>query len=112
MTDRRAVTTAAKAALAVVTVVLLLSQIGFLLVPILLPAHVWAARRSGSLGRVGWSVLPAAGLATAAWAAVYVTAGEPKPAIWLVPLATLFAGFVLVHRFVRPPPTYLRRPTP
>lgn len=98
--DRRARVAIAKVVLGVVTVVLLLSQIGFLLVPLLLPAHVWAARRSGQAGRIGWSVLPAAGLATAAWAIVYVTAGEPRPAIWLVPLVTLLGGVVLVHRSV------------
>jgi hypothetical protein len=98
--DTRVSSAAGRVVLAVVTVVLLLSQIGFLLVPLLLPAHVWAARRSGPVGRVGWSLLPAAGLATAAWAVVYVTIGEAKPVIWLVPLVALVAAFALVRRFV------------
>jgi hypothetical protein len=97
--DGRLSNAAAKVVLAVVTVVLLLSQIG-LLVPLLLPAHVWAARRSGPVGRIGWSLPPAAGLATAAWAVVYVTIGEAKPVIWLVPLVALVAAFALVRRFV------------
>jgi hypothetical protein len=100
MTQRAAHETAAKVVLAVVTIVLLLSQIGFLLVPLLLPAHVWAARRSGRVGRVGWSLLPAAGLATAAWAITYLTVGEAKPAIWLVPVVALVASFVAVRRVV------------
>ena len=110
--DGRARATIAKVVLGIVTVVLLLSQIGFLLVPLLLPAHVWAARHSGRVGQLGWSVLPAAGLATAAWAIVYVSAGEPNPAIWLVPLVTLLGGIVVVHRGVRSTPSYLRRPMP
>jgi hypothetical protein len=100
--DGHASQTAAKVVLAVVTIVLLLSQIGFLLVPVLLPAHVWAARRSGRIGRVGWSFLPAVGLATAAWGALYLTVGESKPAIWLVPLAALVVAFVLLRRFAVP----------
>src|SRR5439155_19174253 len=55
-----------KVALAAITVVLLLSQVGWLVVPLLLPAHMWAARRSGRAGRLIWSLLPASGLACAA----------------------------------------------
>lgn len=100
MTDRPTPQAAVKVVLAAVTVVLLLSQIGFLLVPLLLPAHVWAARRSGPAGHVGWSLLPAAGLAAAAWAVVYVMVGESKPAVWLLPLLALVVAFILLHRFV------------
>ena len=82
-------------ALFAVTVVLLLSQVGFLVVPLLLPLHVWAARRSGTLGRVGWSFLPAAGLATSAWAVVYITVGEVQPMIWLIPAVVFAAGWLL-----------------
>ena len=47
-----------------------------------------AYRRAGA-------VLAGLTAAEAAWAAVYVAAGEPKPAIWLVPLATGMAVAVL-----------------
>jgi hypothetical protein len=88
-----------KATLAVMTVVLLLSQVGFLLVPVLLPLHVWAGRRSGTFGRIGWSMLPAAGLGASAWAVVYVAVGEAKPAIWLVPAVVLAASWALLLRW-------------
>jgi hypothetical protein len=75
-----------KAALAVVSVVLLASMGGgFLLLPILVPAHVWAARRSGRVGRVLWSALPVATAGMVVWAIVYVAVGEAKPLIWLLP---------------------------
>lgn len=54
---------------------------------------MWAARRSGTVGRVLWSLLPVTAAAMVTWAAVYVTVGEAKPAIWVVPLlAALVAG--------------------
>lgn len=80
--------------LAIVTLILMASMGGgFLLLPVLIPAHLWAARRSGSLGRVGWSLLPAASLAMVVWAGVYVSIGESKPAIWLVPLLVVVGAF-------------------
>jgi hypothetical protein len=86
----------AKVALATVTAVLLISQGAQLLLPLLLPFHVWAARRSGTVGRVLWSIPPVAAAGFFAWVAVYVTAGEPKPAIWLLPaIAAIAAGLAL-----------------
>lgn len=84
--------------LAVVTVLLMLSMGGgFLLLPALVPAHVWAARRSGPVGRVASSLLPAASLAMVTWAAVYVSVGESKPAVWLLPALVLIAGLVTTY---------------
>ena len=80
--------------LAVVTLILMASMGGgFLLLPVLIPAHLWAARRSGSLGRAAWSLLPAASLAMVVWAAVYVSIGESKPAIRLLPLLVIVGAF-------------------
>lgn len=93
--------------LAAVTLLLMASMGGgFLLLPALIPAHVWAARRSGRAGRIGWSVLPAASLAMVAWAAAYVTVGESQPAIWLLPAFVLVASLAAVARFAAsgPPP--------
>lgn len=85
----------ARWALGVVTVLLMASMGGgFLLLPLLIPAHVWAARRSGRLGRAGWSLLPAASLAMVTWVAVYVSIGESKPTIWLLPVVVLCVGLV------------------
>lgn len=84
-------TAVAKVALAAVTLVLLISQIGFIVVPLLMPAHIWAARTSSRPGRVLWTLLPSLGLAFLAWAAVYVSVGEAKPAIWLIPVLALAA---------------------
>ncbi len=86
--------------LAAVTLLLMASTGGgFLLLPALIPAHVWAARRSGRVGRIGWSVLPAASLAMVAWAAAYVTVGESEPAIWLLPAFVLVATLAVAGRF-------------
>lgn len=94
--------TLARWVLGIVTVMLMASMGGgFLLLPVLVPAHVWAARRSGSLGRVGWSLLPAASVAMVAWALVYVAVGESKPTIWLVPMLALAATFALLERLAR-----------
>ncbi|MDQ3640400.1 MAG: hypothetical protein M3450_02730 [Actinomycetota bacterium] len=44
-----------------------------------------------------WSLLPVTAAAMLTWAAVYVTVGEAKPAIWLVPsLAAVVAGSGMV----------------
>lgn len=85
--------TLAKIGLAAVTVLLLLSMGGgFLALPLLSPAHVWMARRSGRVGRVLWSMPAAIGAAMVAWAAFYVVFGESQPWIWLVPVAGLVAA--------------------
>lgn len=70
---------------------------GFLLLPLLIPVHVWAARRSGPVGRLGWSLLPTVAVGMAVWAAVYVTAGESEPAIWLIPLLAMAGAAVLLR---------------
>ena len=77
-----------KVALAAVSLVLLASMGGgFLLVPALVPAHVWAARRSGPVGRVLWSILPIVTAGMVVWAITYVASGgETQPLIWLVPV--------------------------
>jgi hypothetical protein len=92
-----------KAALAVVSVVLLLSMGGgFLLLPLLIPAHVWAARRSGPIGRVLWSALPVAAAGMVVWALVYVSVGESRPAIWLLPALACVVAVVAVASASRP----------
>jgi len=83
--------------LGIVTLLLMASMGGgFLLIPLLIPAHVWAARRSGRVGRVGWSLPPAISMAMLTWAVVYVVAGEAEPVIWIVPVAALGAALVLM----------------
>lgn len=85
----------AKWLLALVTLLLMVSMGGgFLLLPLLIPAHGWAARRSGRVGAVGWCLLPAAALAMFAWAGVYTLSGESRPAIWLAPMLVLIAAHV------------------
>ena len=77
-----------KTALALVSSLLLLSMGGgFLVLALLIPLHVWAARRSGPVGRVLWSFFPVAATGMVAWATVYLAVGERKPWIWLVPIA-------------------------
>jgi hypothetical protein len=88
-----------KTVLALVSLLLMASMGGgFLLLPLLVPMHVWAARRSGRVGRVLWSVLPAAAAGMVTWAATYVTLGEAQPWIWLAPVAAAAAAGVVVHR--------------
>jgi hypothetical protein len=71
---------------------------GFLALPLVVPLHVWAARTSGPVGRVLWSLLPMATAAMVTWAAVYLTVGEAEPTIWLVPLlAAVVAGAGMVR---------------
>ena len=78
-----------KTVLAIVSVLSLLSMGGgFLLLPLLVPFHVWAARRSGPVGRVLWSAIPVAATGMVAWATVYSLVGETKPWIWLIPATT------------------------
>ena len=77
-----------KLVLAVVSLLALLSMGGgFLVLPLLIPLHVWAARRSGPVGRVLWSIFPVAGTVMAAWSTTYVTIGEAEPWIWVIPAA-------------------------
>ena len=45
-----------------------------------------------------WSLLPVTAAAMVTWAAVYIIAGESKPAIWLFPLlAAVVAGAGMVR---------------
>lgn len=99
-----------KSALASVSLLLVASMGGgFLALPILVPLHVWAARTSGPVGRVLWSLLPVTATGMVAWAAVYVAVGEVEPAIWLLPsLAVVLAGVGMAgltrpEATVRPP---------
>lgn len=92
-------------ALAVATLVLMASMGGgFLLLPLLVPFHIWAARTSGTIGRVAWSLLPGAAAGMVVWAGVYVGLGETQPYIWLVPMLAgvgAVIGAVLVSGGVR-----------
>jgi hypothetical protein len=85
-----------KVALAAATVVLLASQAAPV-VPALAPLHLWAVRRSGRAGRILWPLAAGFGAAAATWAFVYRLAGEPQPAIWLVPSVGGVAGFLLLR---------------
>jgi hypothetical protein len=93
-----------KVALAAVTLLLMASMGGgFLLLPLLIPMHIWAARRSRTFGRVAWSLLPTVAVGTAAWAAVYVAVGEAKPAIWLLPLSACALAVAMLPAVTSPP---------
>ena len=59
-----------KACLAGVSLLLVASMGGgFLALPLLVPLHVWAARRSEPVGRVLWSLLPVTAAAMVTWGA-------------------------------------------
>jgi hypothetical protein len=74
-----------KAVVAGVSLILLASMGGgFVALPLLVPPHIWAARRSGATGRVLWSLLPVATAIVCTWAIIYVLVGEAQPAIWLI----------------------------
>lgn len=95
----------AKALLLVVSLLLAVSMGGgFLLLPCLIPLHIWAARRSGPFRRALWSLFPMAAAGMVTWAALYLAIGEVKPWIWLVPVvATAGAAYAMVS---------VTRPTP
>lgn len=80
------------------TAVLLLSWVGFLLVPLLIPLHVWAARRSGPVASFGWGGAAGLGAAATSWAAVYLVVGDRQPVIWLVPVGVGLAVTAAVAR--------------
>src|SRR5688572_17559056 len=75
---------------------------GFLLLPLLIPVYVWAARRSGAVGQVVWSLLAGVGVGMVTWAGMYVTAGETTPEIWLIPLLAVLATAALMWSSVEP----------
>ena len=99
VTHRKSAQLAVKVALLITTLVLIASMGGgFLLLPLLIPAHIWAARTSIGLGRIGWSLLPAISVGMVTWAFVYLAAGESKPTIWLVPtIAAVATGIAMVR---------------
>jgi hypothetical protein len=92
----------AKVALAAVSVLLLVSMGGQMLLPILLPAYLWAARTSGPIGRALWVSPFGIGFGVIAWAGVYTVVGEAKPAIWLLPLGVTVAATIPLWRVARP----------
>jgi hypothetical protein len=93
---------AAKVLLAGVSLLLLASMGGgFLLLPALVPLHLWAARDSGTVGRVLWCLLPVATAAMVAWALTYVAVGEARPAIWLAPILSAAAAAAVAARLTR-----------
>jgi hypothetical protein len=90
----------ARIGLGAVTVLLLVSQAGALVLPALVPLHLWAARSSPSpAGRSGWCLAVALTAATVSWALVYVGMGERQPLIWLGPLVAALAGFGAAFRW-------------
>jgi hypothetical protein len=92
-----------KVALAAVSLLLAASMGGgFLLLPLLIPLHLWAARRSGRVGRVGWSLLPGLAVGMVVWAGVYTAVGEAKPAIWLVPVLASVLALAVLSSVTRP----------
>ncbi|MGH3116064.1 MAG: hypothetical protein ACRDQ2_02935 [Gaiellales bacterium] len=46
--------------------------------------------------------MPALGVGGLVWAVVYMSAGESKPAIWLVPTVALAAGSIALRRTAEP----------
>lgn len=87
--------TGSKVVLGALTLLLMASMGGgFVLLPLLVPLHIWAARTSGPVGRLLWSLLPGATAGMLVWAAVYVTLGEIQPFIWLVPMASAGAAVI------------------
>lgn len=87
-----------KVVLGLVTALLLVSWVGFLVLPLLAPAHVWAARRSSRAGRAAWGAAAGLGAGMTTWAATYVTVGEVQPAIWLLPVVLGVVAAALVGR--------------
>lgn len=103
--------TGRKGALAFVSILLMLSMGGgFLALPLLVPAHVWAARRSAPVGCVLWSTFPVITAGMVTWALTYLAVGEAQPLIWLLPVvACVGAGLGMVH-FARPPRKHIPLP--
>lgn len=87
-----------KVVLATASLVLIISMGGQFLLPILLPGHLWAARRAGSVGRILWSLPAGVAGATFAWFIAYTLAGEARPAIWLAPLLVAIAATFVMWR--------------
>lgn len=102
--DRNFAQVAAKLSLLFATLILMASMGGgFLLLPLLIPAHIWAARKCGPIGRVGWSLLPGITVGMATWAVVYLAIGELKPAIWLIPSVGALGAVIAIARLTAAP---------
>jgi len=89
-----------------VCTVLLVSYGGAIVAaPVTVPLLFLAARSSSSIGyRVCAGLVVVLTIAEFVWALTYLTLGEARPLIWLVPtLATLAAG-VVYARLSRPSP--------
>lgn len=84
--------------------VLLLSMGGAIVAtPVTTPLMIRAARRHpGRAWRPPAALLGAATLAEVAWAATYLTVGESRPWIWLLPLATASITASAILRMPRP----------
>ena len=86
--------------LVAVCTVLLVSYGGAIVAaPVTVPLMFLAARSSSSKGfRVWTGVVVTLTVAEAAWAVTYLTLGEARPAIWLLPtLVTVASGVVYVR---------------
>ena len=89
---------AAKVVLVLVTIVCLLSMGGAMLfaAPVLVPLHVWAARRTGPRRAGGWIFLAAASLFEFSWMATYVATRNEWFAIGVAAAVALAAIVVLL----------------
>jgi energy-converting hydrogenase Eha subunit G len=90
--------------LVVVATVLLVSYGGAIVAaPITIPLLFLAARRSSSSGfRICAGIVVVLTIAEAVWALTFLTVGEARPTIWLVPLLGTIAGGVAYTRLSRP----------
>ncbi len=94
-----------KVVLLAVSLLFAISQAGVLVLPLLMPAYLWAARRSGPFGRAAWSLFPIIAVGLLVWAAVYISVGESKPTIWLVPVSAMVISACVLPRFTQPKQT-------
>lgn len=83
---------------------LLLSMGGAMVAaPVTVPLLIRAARRRpSSAGQILATVLAAATMGELLWATVYLTVGEAKPWIWLVPLSAAAATAAAARRRGQP----------
>ena len=90
--------------LVAVCTVLLVSYGGAIVAaPVTVPLMFLAARSSSSKGfRVWAGVVVTLTIAEAAWAVTYLTLGEARPAIWLLPMLATAAGGTAYARMSRP----------
>lgn len=83
---------------------------GFLALPLLVPAHVSAARRSAPVGRVLWSALPVTTAGMVTWSLTYLAVGEAQPLIWLLPVVACVGAGLGMVQFTRPPRKHIALP--